>query len=465
MKRSEIKLVLSEKKIQDEVLVKGWVRSVRKNKGFSFIVLNDGSSMDNLQLVADENLTNYDQVVAMLTGTSVEVRGKLVESGGKNQSVEMQVSKLDIIGTVDETYPLQKKGHSLEFLREIAHLRPRSNAFMAVFRIRHTLSMATHEFFNERGFHYVHTPILSAADAEGAGELFQVTTLDHERLLKADGNKVKKVDYQYDFFGKPVNLCVTGQLEAEALAMGLGKVYTFGPTFRAENSNTPRHLAEFWMIEPEVAFADLDEVAELSRDYVQYMLKKVLEENRKELEFLKMLHKKKDHIEVLEHVRDSDFKKITYTEAMDILSNSQKKFEYSTDWGEELQTEHERFLAEEHFKCPVIVTDYPASFKAFYMKQNSDGKTVRAMDVLVPGIGELIGGSQREENLDKLLERMGQDKMDEKELWWYLELRRFGTVPHGGFGLGFERMVMYATGMTNIRDVIPFPRHPKHCEF
>lgn len=453
MTRIHIKKIFDETIIDTDATIKGWIRSVRNSKKFSFIVLNDGTCQDSLQIIVDEVLPNYTEIAALLAGSAVAITGRLVKSGGKSQSVEMQAKSVEIIGAVDESYPLQKKATSLEFLREQAHLRIRTNTFGAIMRVRHHLAMATHKFFSDRGFFYLHSPIISGVDAEGAGEMFNVTS------------SVK------DYFGKDTYLCVTGQLEGECYAMGLGSIYTFGPTFRSENSNTTRHLSEFWMIEPEVAFADLDEVANLATDYIKFLISYSLEHAHKELEFLMSREDatvSKNHIDILKHVRDSKFARVTYTEAIEILSKVDpkvKKFEYPTSWGNELQTEHERFLAEEHFKMPVIVTDYPKQFKAFYMKQNSDGKTVRAMDILVPGIGEIIGGSQREDDLAKLQTRMSEMKMAEEPLWWYLDLRRFGSVPHAGFGLGFERALMYITGMNNIRDVIPFPRTPKNCDF
>jgi asparaginyl-tRNA synthetase len=455
MTRISIKKIFDETIIDTDATVKGWIRSVRNSKKFSFIVLNDGSCQDSLQIIVDEVLPNYAAVAALLAGSAIAITGRLVRSGGKSQSVEMQAKSVEIIGAVDESYPLQKKATSLEFLREQAHLRIRTNTFGAVMRVRHHLAMATHKFFSDRGFFYLNSPIISGIDAEGAGEMFHVKS------------SVK------DYFGKDKDtfLCVTGQLEGECYALGLGAVYTFGPTFRSENSNTTRHLSEFWMIEPEVAFADLNEVANLATDYIKYLISYSLEHAPKELEFLMSREDAtvaKNHIDVLKHVRDSEFARITYTEAVEILSKVDpkvKKFEYPTAWGNELQSEHERFLAEEYFKRPVIVTDYPKQFKAFYMKQNTDGKTVRAMDILVPGIGEIIGGSQREDDLGKLQTRMGELNMSEEPLWWYLDLRRFGSVPHAGFGLGFERALMYITGMGNIRDVIPFPRTPNNCDF
>lgn len=455
MSRLSIKKIFDETIIDTDTTIKGWIRSVRNSKKFSFIVLNDGSCQDSLQIIVDEILPNYTEVAALLAGSAVAITGRLVKSGGKSQSIEMQAKVVDIIGAVDESYPLQKKATSLEFLREQAHLRIRTNTFGAIMRVRHHLAMATHKFFSDRGFFYLNSPIISGVDAEGAGEMFNVTS------------SIK------DYFGtdKATYLCVTGQLEGECYAMGLGSIYTFGPTFRSENSNTTRHLSEFWMIEPEVAFADLEDVADLATDYIKFLISYSLEHASKELDFLMNREDAtvgKNHIDVLKHVRDSKFARITYTEAVEILSKVDpkiKKFEYPTAWGNELQTEHERFLAEEHFKMPVIVTDYPKQFKAFYMKQNIDGKTVRAMDILVPGIGEIIGGSQREDDLVKLQTRMKEMKMADEPLWWYLDLRKYGSVPHAGFGLGFERALMYITGMNNIRDVIPFPRTPKNCDF
>lgn len=455
----------SSEYIGKEVQIKGWVRSVRKSKKFSFIVVNDGTSQDLLQVIADANIENYEALSSMLTGSAVSLSGKVVESQGKGQTIEMQATTGEVVGAVDESYPLQKKGTSLEHLRDIAHLRARTNLFGAVFRVRHALAQATHKFFDEKGFFYLNSPIITAVDGEGAGEMFNVSTLNANDLPKTDKGEV---DYSKDYFGKDVSLCVTGQLEAECHALGLGAVYTFGPTFRSENSNTKRHLAEFWMIEPEVAFADLDDVATLAADYIKYMIDYALKNCAKELEFLfKMPFTDVDanHVDTLKAVRDSEFKKITYTEAIDILNASGEKFEYSTEWGNELQTEHEKYLTDIHFKSPVIVTDYPKDCKAFYMKLNEDGKTVRAMDVLVPGIGELIGGSQREEDLDKLVKRMDELEMEKEGYWWYLELRKFGSAPHSGFGLGFERAIMYITGMSNIRDVIAFPRTPGSCDF
>jgi asparaginyl-tRNA synthetase len=470
MSRVLIKKIFAETIVDTEVTVKGWIRSVRNSKKFSFVVLNDGSCQDSLQIIVDEVLPNYAEVAALLTGSAVAITGKLVMGGGKVQTVEMQAKSVEIIGRVDESYPLQKKATSLEFLREQAHLRIRTNTFGAIMRVRHHLAMATHKFFADRGFFYLNSPIISGVDAEGAGEMFTVSQMASD-ITKAPKTKDGKLDFTRDYFGKETFLAVTGQLEGECYAMGLGSVYTFGPTFRSENSNTTRHLSEFWMIEPEVAFADLDEIASLATDYIKYLISYALEHAGKELEFLYSREDAtvdKGHMDVLKHVRDSDFVRITYTQALEILAKvdpSVKKFEYPTTWGSELQTEHERFLAEVHFKMPVIVTDYPKEFKAFYMKLNEDKKTVKAMDILVPGIGEIIGGSQREDNLEKLTTRMSEMGMHQDPLWWYLDLRRFGSVPHAGFGLGFERALMYITGMNNIRDVIPFPRTPKNCDF
>jgi asparaginyl-tRNA synthetase len=470
MKRHLIKTIHEEKIIDTDATVKGWIRSVRNSKKFSFVVLNDGSSQKSLQIIVDEVLPNYAEVASLLMGSAVSITGRLVMGGGKIPSIEMQAKSVEIIGKTDESYPLQKKATSLEFLREQAHLRIRTNTFGAVMRVRHHLAMATHEFFSKRGFFYLNSPIISSVDAEGAGEMFTISTLASD-ISKAPKTKEGKLDFSRDYFGKETFLAVTGQLEGECYAMGLGAVYTFGPTFRSENSNTTRHLSEFWMIEPEVAFADLDEIAELATDYIKYLISYALTHARDELEFLYTREDAtvdKDHMNTLMHVRDSNFMRVTYTEAMEILSKvdpAVKKFEYPTTWGSELQTEHERYLAEIHFKMPVIVTDYPKEFKAFYMKLNPDQKTVRAMDILVPGIGEIIGGSQREDNLELLTKRMDELHMQKEPLWWYLDLRRFGSVPHAGFGLGFERALMYITGMSNIRDVIPFPRTPKNCDF
>jgi asparaginyl-tRNA synthetase len=459
MKATRIKELFDKKPIGSEVLIQGWIKSQRKNKNFSFIILNDGSTQSDVQIIADGVLDNYEDFSKIGTGGALGIIGMVVESQGK-QDFEIQAKKIIIHGDVGENYPLQKKGTSMEFLREVSHLRPRTNTFGAVFRIRHALAQATHRFFDEKGYFYINTPIISAMDAEGAGELFRVSTLDAANPPMENG----KVDFSKDYFGKESFLCVTGQLEAEAFACSMGGVYTFGPTFRSENSNTPRHLAEFWMIEPEVAFADLDDVADLGAEYIQYMIKYAMEKCPQELEFLNKFIDK-GLLEKLNKVKDTPFKKITYTEAVDILQKSNQKFEYKVEWGADLQTEHERFLTDKHFNGPVIVTDYPKEIKAFYMKQGEDGKTVRAMDILVPGVGEIIGGSQREEDYDKLVARMQELGLELDLYRWFLDLRLHGTVPHSGFGLGFERAVMYITGMTNIRDVIPFYRTPGHVEF
>lgn len=461
MEKVSIKEIYANPPIDQEVKVGGWIKSLRKSKTFCFIVLNDGSTQNDLQIIADQELENYEEFVKCGTGSSMLLTGKVVASQGQ-QSFELQASSVEFFHKADEDYPLQKKGTSMEFLREVAHLRPRTNTFGAVFRIRHALAQATHKFFNDKGFFYVNTPIVTAMDAEGAGELFRVSTLDAKNPpLDEKGN----VKWNEDYFGKETFLCVTGQLEAEAFACGMGSVYTFGPTFRSENSNTPRHLAEFWMIEPEVAFADLEDVAKLGADYIQFMIKYALEYCAPELEFLNKFVDK-GLLEKLNLVATTPFKKITYTDAVEILKNCGKDFDFKPDWGCDLQTEHERYLTDVHFQGPVIVTDYPKEIKAFYMKQNTDGRTVRAMDILVPGVGEIIGGSQREENLEKLKSRMEELNMHQTDVYdWFLDLRRFGTVPHSGFGLGFERAVMYITGMQNIRDVIPFHRTPKHVSF
>jgi len=475
-KRHLLKKLFQDPKdlIETEVLVKGWVKSVRKSKAFCFIVLNDGTCQNNLQIIADKDLPNYEDVSSMINGFAIAVKGKLVESGGKGQSVELQAKEVEVIGTVDAEYPLQKKETSYEFLREQAHLRSRTQTFGAVARIAHALSFATHSFFHERGLYFLRSPIVTAQDAEGAGEMFRVSTLPLDNPPK---NNKGDIDHTQDYFGQETFLSVTGQLEAESYALGLGGVYTFGPTFRSENSNTPRHLAEFWMVEPEIAFAHLEDVADLAEDYVKYLIGYALDNCKDELDFLNFRPRvkggkfrespngKEGYLETLEHVRSTNFIRITYTEAIEILSKADKKFEFPTNWGDELQTEHERYLTEVHFGAPTIVTDYPKTFKAFYMKQNEDGKTVRAMDVLVPGIGELIGGSEREEKIEPLLSAIEEKGIDRRPLEWYLELRRWGSCPHGGFGLGFERAVMYVTGMSNIRDAIPFPRTPKSVQF
>lgn len=444
------------------VNVKGWVRTKRGNKNVAFIALNDGSIIHNIQVVVDPASFDEQTLKLITTGACISVNGILVESPGQGQAVEIQAKEIEVYGTADaETYPLQKKGHTLEFLREIAHLRPRTNTFGAVLRIRHAMSFAIHKYFNDHGFYYLHTPIITGSDAEGAGAMFRVTTLDAKKPpLTADG----EVDFSADFFGKPTNLTVSGQLEGELGALALSNVYTFGPTFRAENSNTPRHLAEFWMIEPEMAFYDINDNMDLAEDFLQYLVRYALENCMDDLEFLNKMYDN-ELIERLRFVTDNAFRRLDYTEAVDILKASGQKFEFPVDWGTDLQSEHERYLVEKHFKKPVILTNYPMSIKAFYMKQNDDGKTVRAMDVLFPRIGEIIGGSQREENYEKLERRIRELGIPEKDMWWYLDTRRFGSAPHSGFGLGFERLVLFITGMANIRDVIPFPRTPQNAEF
>jgi asparaginyl-tRNA synthetase len=477
MKNSTVKAVFHEQKVLQELQVSGWVRTFRSNR---FIALNDGSTLDNLQCVVDFETLDSDLLKRITTGSALRVKGTLVESQGRGQRVELQVSELEILGDADpEKYPIQPKKHTMEFLREQAHLRVRTNTFGAVMRLRSALSFAVHQYFTSNGFFNFHAPIITGSDAEGAGEMFRVSTLDPKSPPLTEKGEV---DFSKDFFGKETNLTVSGQLEAEAYAMGLGKVYTFGPTFRAENSNTSRHLAEFWMIEPEMAFYDLDANMDLAEDFIQYVLRYVLEHCMEDLEYLekRLLDEEKSKpqsersemplIEKLRFVTEQPFKRVTYTEAIEILRNSKpnkkKRFTYPIDaWGVDLQSEHERYLVEKHFNCPVILFNYPAKIKAFYMRLNDDGETVRAMDILFPGIGEIVGGSQREERLDVLEEKMKQLGVDEKELWWYLDLRKFGTAVHSGFGLGFERLVQFATGMGNIRDVIPFPRSPQNAEF
>ena len=440
--------------------VKGWVRTRRGNKNVQFVALNDGSTIKNLQIVFDLSKFDEETLRPITTGSSIHVQGRLVASQGKGQTVEVQAEDLEIYGTASpEKYPLQKKGHSLEFLREIAHLRPRTNTFGAVLRIRHALAYAVHKFFNDKGFYYFHTPLITASDCEGAGAMFQVTTLPMEDLPKTEDGKV---DYSQDFFGRQANLTVSGQLEGELGATALGAIYTFGPTFRAENSNTPRHLSEFWMIEPEMAFYEIEDNMDLAEEFIKYCINYALEHCGDDIDFLNE-HFDKELKDRLNFVVNNDFVRLPYTEGVKILEESGKKFEFPVYWGVDLASEHERFLVEEHFKKPVILTDYPKEIKAFYMKLNDDNKTVRAMDVLFPKIGEIIGGSQREENLDKLQARI--DELGLTGMEWYLDTRRFGTVPHSGFGLGFERLVLFVTGMQNIRDVIPFPRYPNNCEY
>jgi len=462
MQRTKVVDVLTGQDKGKEICVKGWVRTKRGNKNVAFIALNDGSSFHSVQLVAD--LTKFDEETLrkVTTGACISAMGLVVESQGSGQSVEMQMTSIEVLGEADaETYPLQKKGHSLEFLREIAHLRFRTNTFGAVFRIRHAMAFGIHKFFNDRGFFYIHSPIITGSDAEGAGAMFRVTTLDPVNPPKTETGTV---DFREDFFGGPTNLTVSGQLEAELAAMALGQVYTFGPTFRAENSNTSRHLAEFWMIEPEVAFNEIQDNMDLAEDMLQYLVKYALDNCKDDLEFLNQQYDK-ELLDRLRFVVENKFERLNYGEAVEILKTSGVKFEFPVDWGTDLSSEHERWLVEKHFQKPVILTNYPKEIKAFYMKQNDDGKTVRAMDVLFPGIGEIIGGSQREENYDKLLNRMHEMHIPEEELYWYLDTRKFGTCPHAGFGLGFERLILFVTGMANIRDVIPFPRTPQNAAF
>ena len=477
MIRSSIKELLQFDALLQEVHVKGWVRTFRGNR---FIALNDGSTINNIQCVVDFENTDEELLKRITTGAAVSITGTLIESQGKGQRVEINVTNLEVLGDSNsEEYPIQPKKHSFEFLRKNAHLRVRTNTFSAVMRVRSALSFAVHQYFQKNGFFYVNTPIITGSDAEGAGEMFKVTNFEAN---KAPVDENGKIDYSQDFFGKETNLTVSGQLEAETYAMALGKVYTFGPTFRAENSNTTRHLAEFWMIEPEVAFNDLDANMDLSEDFIKYVLKYVLDHCQDDLNFLneRLVNEEKTKpqaersemslLEKLHFVVDNNFKRVSYTEAIEILRNSKpnkkKKFKFPIDaWGADLQSEHERYLVEKHFKCPVILFDYPANIKAFYMRLNDDGKTVRAMDVLFPNIGEIVGGSQREERLEVLQRKMVELDIDEKEMWWYLDTRKFGTAVHSGFGLGFERLVLFTTGMSNIRDVIPFPRTPQSAEF
>lgn len=464
-KRFEIAYLLKsnvENLIDTTINIKGWVRTKRGNKNVAFIAVNDGSIVHNIQVVVD--LANFEEELLkkITTGACISVYGKLVKSMGQGQNVEIQAENITLYGEASpEDYPLQKKGHSLEFLREIAYLRPRTNTFGAIFRLRHAMAFAIHKYFNDHGFFYLHTPLITASDCEGAGEMFQVTTMDLNNLPKTeDGN----IDYQKDFFGKQTSLTVSGQLEGELGALSLGKIYTFGPTFRAENSNTPRHLAEFWMIEPEVAFNDLEDNMNLAEDFLKYLIRYALDNCMDDLQFLNNMWDK-ELLDRLNFVLNNSFVRLKYTEAIDILLQAKKKFEFPVAWGVDLQSEHERYLVEEHFKCPVILIDYPKDIKAFYMKQNDDGKTVRAMDVLFPKIGEIIGGSQREEDYNKLLTRIEELGIPQKDMWWYLDTRRWGSAPHSGFGLGFERLLLFITGMANIRDVIPFPRTPGNAEF
>ena len=465
MKRSRIIDVLKHPEtigFGNDVCVKGWVRTKRGNSNVAFIALNDGSIVTNLQIVVEPAKFDEELMKKITTGSCIHVEGKLVESAGKGQTMEVQAEMIELYGTADpEKYPLQKKGHSMEFLREIAHLRPRTNYFGCVLRLRHAMAFAIHKYFNDRGFFYLHTPLITGSDAEGAGEMFNVTTFD---LNNVPRTKEGEVDYKKDFFGKHTNLTVSGQLEGELGALALGNIYTFGPTFRAENSNTPRHLAEFWMIEPEMAFYDITDNMDLAEDFIKYLVKYALDNNMDDLQFLNDMFDK-GLIERLQSVIKEEFVRLDNTSAIDILLKADKKFEYPVSWGIDLQSEHERYLVENHFKRPVILTNYPKEIKAFYMKQNDDGKTVRAMDVLFPTIGEIIGGSEREADYEKLLTRVHELGMTEEQYWWYFDTRKFGSAPHSGFGLGFERLLLFVTGMTNIRDVIPFPRTPQNAEF
>ncbi|MDY3120131.1 asparagine--tRNA ligase [Porphyromonas somerae] len=465
MERSKIVDILIAPKLGNDVNIKGWVRTKRGSKGLSFVAINDGSCIHNMQVVVDHSLFDAEILKDITTGAAISIIGKLTESQGRGQSVEIQASAIEIYGKADpNSYPLQKKGHSMEFLREIAHLRPRTNTFGAVFRIRHHMAYAIHKFFHDRGFFYFHTPLITASDAEGAGAMFEVTTLDLNNPPRTiEGG----VDYSQDFFGRRTNLTVSGQLEGELAATALGAIYTFGPTFRAENSNTPRHLAEFWMIEPEVAFYEIKENMDLAEEFIKYLVQWALDNCKDDLAFLNE-RIDKGLIERLESVVKKDFIRLSYTEGIKILEQAVAdghQFEYPVYWGVDLASEHERYLVENHFQCPVILTDYPTEIKAFYMKQNEDGKTVRAMDVLFPKIGEIIGGSQREESLEKLISRCKEVGIPLSEMDWYLDTRRFGSVPHSGFGLGFERLLLFVTGMGNIRDVIPFPRTPNNANF
>lgn len=465
MKRTKIKDLIQCPTIGSEVVVKGWVRTKRGSKFVSFIALNDGSCIHNIQVVAEANRFDEEALKKVTTGACLCVTGELAESQGKGQSFEIQAKSIEIYGTADpDTYPLQKKGHTMEFLRDIAHLRPRTNTFGAVFRIRHNMAYAIHKFFHDKGFTYFHTPLITASDAEGAGQMFQVTTLDLKNPPRTEDGDI---DYDKDFFGTETNLTVSGQLEGELAAMALGEIYTFGPTFRAENSNTPRHLAEFWMIEPEMAFYEIEDNMDLAEEFLKYLIKWALANCADDIKFLNDMIDD-TLIERLQFVVDNDFVRLRYTEGIEILEQAiknGKKFEFPVFWGADLASEHERFLVENHFKKPVILTDYPKEIKAFYMKQNEDDKTVRAMDVLFPKIGEIIGGSQREEDLDKLIRRSEEMGVPVDKMSWYMDTRRFGTAPHSGFGLGFERLILFVTGMSNIRDVIPFPRTPKNANF
>ena len=447
--------------LNKELELNGWIRKRRDQKNFGFLEVNDGTFFNGIQVVFDDSLSNFDEISRLSISSSVHVKGVLVQSEGKGQTFEIKAKEITVYNKADLDYPLQNKRHTLEYLRTIAHLRPRTNTFMAVFRVRSLMSYAIHKFFNERGFVYVHTPIITGSDTEGAGEMFQLTTMDLKDIPKNDKGEV---EYKDDFFGKQANLTVSGQLNVETFCMAFKNTYTFGPTFRAEKSNTPKHVSEFWMMEPEIAFADLDVNMDIAEDMMKYIIRYVLENAPEEMQFFNQFIDK-TLLNRLNGLVNSEFGRVTYTEAIEILKKADKKFEYPVEWGIDLQTEHERYLAEEHFKKPVFVTDYPKDIKAFYMKLNEDGKTVRAMDLLAPGIGEIIGGSQREDNFEKLEQRIKDMNLNEKDYWWYMELRKYGSVPHSGYGLGFERAIMYVTGMLNIRDVIPFPRGPKSLEF
>lgn len=463
MKRTKIKQLLQDSPAGTQALIKGWVRTKRESKTFSFLEINDGSTVKNIQVVVDAGMNDYENILRKIsTGACVGVNGNVVNSQGKGQSIEIQAVGIEVYGTADpETYPLQKKGHTLEFLREIAHLRVRTNTFGCVYRLRNAMAFGIHKFFHEKGFVYVHTPVLTGSDTEGAGEMFTVTTLDLNQIPKTPEGQV---DFSGDFFEKHSHLTVSGQLNGETAALALSDIYTFGPTFRAENSNTARHLAEFWMIEPEMAFYELNDNMDLAEEFLKYLIAYAFETCPDDLAFLCNLYDK-ELIDRLKFVLENPFRRVTYTEGMEILLNSKQKFEYPVQWGSDLQSEHERYLVESHFKCPVILTDYPKDIKAFYMRMNEDGKTVRAMDVLFPGIGEIIGGSQREERYEVLLDRIREMGLPESEYSWYLDTRRYGSAPHSGFGLGFERLLLFVTGMSNIRDVIPFPRTPGNAEF
>jgi asparaginyl-tRNA synthetase len=459
-KRTKIIELLNSGSTQDSVLIKGWIRTQRESKDFSFIELNDGSCLANIQIIVDNDIKGYQGIIKLTTGAAISVSGELVESLGKGQKWEVRAKQVEILGVAPDDFPLQKKRHTDEYLRTIAHLRPRSNKYSAIFRLRSKLSFAIHQFFQERDFQWIHTPIITGSDCEGAGEMFSVTTLDLNNIPKKDG----AVDYEQDFFGKEASLTVSGQLSVETFCLSLGDVYTFGPTFRSENSNTSRHMSEFWMIEPEMAFSNLQDDMKLGQEFVQYLIKYTIEECAEDLDlFSKFVDK--NLMSTLENIVNNDFIRLSYTDAVELLLKCGQKFEFPVKWGSDLQSEHERFLTEKYFKQPVIVYDYPKDIKAFYMRLNDDEKTVAAMDILVPAIGEIIGGSQREERYDVLRQRINGMGFDEADYWWYLDTRKYGTVPHAGFGLGFERLLMLVSGISNIRDVIPFPRTPKNLEF